>query len=281
MALVRYSVFYNGPFAVYTSRTGLTDIRTNLAELGGGFNVGDCVDLTEAEAQSWSQQYAGQGTTLHEGRYRVVQLCAQATTGNTGFGKVVGVAPGTTVQGINILTAGSGQTAGTYTITATGGTFTTAAVAQVVVGAAGTVISATILNGGSYTTNAVPTFTLVTGGTVGTVQAQLISSSNFVTTFDSSAINVLLVRGVFLGTVTAAQITAGAWILIQEEGIASVLVTTATSAASGAAAWAATASAVTTAVQTAAYSGTLGYAIDVPTASALCRVQLNLPIREG
>lgn len=281
MALVRYSVFYNGPFAVYTSRTGLTDIRTGLAELGGGFNVGDYVDLTEAEAQSWSQQYAGQGTTLHEGRYRVVQLCAQATTGNTGFGKVVGVAPGTTVQAVTILTAGSGQTAGTYTVQGSGGTATTQATLQYVIGSAGTLISATILNGGSYTTTTIPTFTLAAGGTPGTVQAQFISSSNFVTTFDSSAINVLLARGIFLQTITAAQITAGAYVLIQEDGIAPVLVTTATSAASGATAWAQTASAVTTAVQTANYSGTLGYAIDVPTASAVCRVQLDLPKRQG
>ena len=281
MALVRYSVFYNGPFAVYTSRTGLTDLRTGYAELGGGFNVGDYMDLTESEAQSWSQQYAGQGTTLHEGRYRIVQLCAAATTGNTGFGKVVGTAPGSSVQGVSILTAGTGQTAGTYTVAASGGTSTTTATLQYVIGSAGTLISATILNGGAYTTATLPTFTLAAGGTPGTVQAQMVQSSNYVTTFDSSAINVLMARGVFLATVTAAQITAGAFVLIQESGIAPVYVTTATQTATGSILWSATASAVTANVGTASYTGTLGWAIDTVTASGYCRCQLNLPIRQG
>jgi len=285
MALVRYSVFYNGPFAVYTSRTGLTDLRTGLAEFGGGFNVGDFMDLTEAEAQSWSQQYAAQGAALHEGRYRIVQLCAQATTANIFQGSVVGIAPGRTVQAATILTAGSGQTAGTYTVLGSGGTATTQATLQYVIGSGGTVISATILNGGNYTTPTIPTFTLAAGGTPGTVQAQFMASSNFVTSFDATAINVSVARGTFLASVTAAQITAGAFVLIQEEGIGQVWITTATSAASGATVWAQSASGTTTvatsAVPTAAYAGTLGSAIDLPVVQSLCRVQLFLPIRQG
>ena len=45
-------------------------------------------------------------------------------------------------------------------------------------------ISTTILNGGNYTTPTIPTFTLAAGGTPGTVQAQFLASSNFVTWFD-------------------------------------------------------------------------------------------------
>jgi hypothetical protein len=278
MALIRYNVLYNGPYAVYTSRTGLTDIRTGLAELGGGFNTGDFMDLTESEANTLSQQYVGQGPVLHEGRYRIVKVSSSATAANIYQGAVVGIAPGSTVAAATILTPGSGQTAGTYTAQASAG----GAVLQYVIGSAGTLISTTILNGGSYTTTTVPTFTIASGaGTAGTVQAQLVASSNYVTSFDSTAINVLSARGLFLFSITAAQITAGAWVLIQEEGIGQVQVTTATSAASGAILWSATASAVTSNVGTASYTGTLGWAIDVPTAGALCRVQLNLPIRQG
>ena len=285
MALVRYSVLYNGPYAVYPSRTGLVDLRTNLAELGGGFNVGDFMDLTEAEAQSWSQQYAAQGAALHEGRYRIVQLCAQATAANIFQGSVVGIAPGRTVQAATILTAGSGQTAGTYTVQGSGGTATTQATLQYVIGSAGTVISATILNGGNYTTPTIPTFTLAAGGTPGTVQAQFMASSNFVTSFDSTAINNLAARGLFLAPVTAAQITAGAFVLIQEEGIGQVWVTTSAAGASGQTLWASPASGTTTvstaAVVTASYAGTLGNAIDLPVVQSLCRVQLTLPVRQG
>ena len=76
------------------------------------------------------------------------------------------------VTGINLLTAGSGQTAGTYQVTAnTGG-----AVMQYVVAAGGTVTAQpTILSaGGPYTDAAIPTFTLpANGGTAATVQANI------------------------------------------------------------------------------------------------------------
>ena len=102
MALVRYSVFYNGPFAVYTSRTGLTDIRTGLAELGGGFNVGDFMDLTEAEAQSWSQQYTAQGAALSTKGVTVSSNFAHRLRVRTSFqGSVVGIAPADSTGGDN------------------------------------------------------------------------------------------------------------------------------------------------------------------------------------
>ena len=74
------------------------------------------------------------------------------------------------VNSVNILTAGSGQTPGTYTVTASAG----GAVMQYVVASGGTVTAQpTILTpGGPYTDAAVPTFTLpANGGTAATVQA--------------------------------------------------------------------------------------------------------------
>ena len=74
------------------------------------------------------------------------------------------------VVSVNILTAGSGQTAGTYQVTAnTGG-----AVMQYVVAGGGTVTAqpSILFKGGPYTDAAVPTFTLpANGGTAATVQA--------------------------------------------------------------------------------------------------------------
>lgn len=75
------------------------------------------------------------------------------------------------VTSVNILTAGSGQTAGTYTATASAG----GAVIQYVVAGGGTITAQpTVLNpGGPYTDAAVPTFTIAAGGTPGTVQANI------------------------------------------------------------------------------------------------------------
>lgn len=75
------------------------------------------------------------------------------------------------VTALNILTAGSGQTAGTYTVTAnTGG-----AVASITVASGGTVTAQPIIltSGGPYTDAAVPTFTLAAGGTPATFQASI------------------------------------------------------------------------------------------------------------
>lgn len=75
------------------------------------------------------------------------------------------------VTALNILTAGSGQTAGTYTVTAnTGG-----AVASITVAGGGTVTAQPIIltPGGPYTDAAVPTFTLAAGGTPATFQASI------------------------------------------------------------------------------------------------------------
>lgn len=75
------------------------------------------------------------------------------------------------VNSLNILTAGSGQTPGTYLVTAnTGG-----AVASIVVAGGGTVTAqpTIVTPGGPYTDAAVPTFTLAAGGTPATFQASI------------------------------------------------------------------------------------------------------------
>jgi hypothetical protein len=85
-----------------------------------------------------------------------------------------------------------------------------------------------------------------------------------------------------LTTVTAAQVTANAWIVIQEEGIAPVLVTTATNTAAGAQLAATTGAVVTaTTASTALPVGFMGYTMDVATSGQLLRAELQLPIRQG
>lgn len=73
------------------------------------------------------------------------------------------------VVSVNLLTAGSGQTAGTYTATASAG----GAVIQYVVAAGGTITAqpTVLVSGGPYTDAAIPTFTIAAGGTPATVQA--------------------------------------------------------------------------------------------------------------
>lgn len=72
------------------------------------------------------------------------------------------------VVGVQILTAGSGQTNGTYTATAsTGG----ATISYVIAGNALT--SVTITGGGVYATDTAPTFTIAAAGTPGTVSVTL------------------------------------------------------------------------------------------------------------
>ena len=73
------------------------------------------------------------------------------------------------VVSVNLLTAGSGQTPGTYTATASSG----GAVIQYVVAGGGTITAqpTVVTPGGPYTDAAIPTFTIAAGGTPGTVQA--------------------------------------------------------------------------------------------------------------
>lgn len=72
------------------------------------------------------------------------------------------------VVAVNILTAGSGQTNGTYTATASSGGAT---ISYVISG--GALTSVTITSGGNNGQTTTPTFTIAAGGTAGTVQAVL------------------------------------------------------------------------------------------------------------
>jgi hypothetical protein len=276
MPQVPFTSFYLGPLAVYPSNTGLLDPITGAPQKGGNFNQGDYCDLSASDARVWNQQYS---TSLYPGRYRIVGLSPNATAANVLLGMPAALALGTSVDSVVIKTAGSGQTAGTYTVAASSG----AAVIQVVVGSAGTVISATVLNGGVYATGTVPTFTLVTGGTVGTVLAHMSVNENLVTSWDSSAVSLTNdPRGLFLAPVTSTQITAGAWIIVQELGVATALVATATTTAAGSTAYvSATAGVITTNVGTAYYQATLGKTIDIAAAATLTRLELSLPVRQG
>lgn len=102
----------------------------------------------------------------------------------------------TGVSDIAIATAGSGQTNGTYVIAATGGGGS-GATAQIVV-AGGAVTQAAVLNPGNGYTS-VPTFTVVAGGTPGTLTATIgqVSGSEVVAGSNLSAetVRILAIGG--------------------------------------------------------------------------------------
>jgi hypothetical protein len=272
MSKAIFSVAYNGLLAVYTSSTGLSDARTGMTEVGGGMNVGDYFDLDDLAAK---QHNPG----VFTGRYRFVRLSTSAVAANVFRGAPCGIALPTSLAQVAITGAGTGQAPGTYTISSSASGGTVAATAQVVIGAAGTVTAATLLNPGAGFTST-PTFTVAAGGTPGTIVAQMNVSENFVSSFDASSLSVTQARGLFLAPVTAAQIAVGAYVFIQELGIASVLVSTATATAIGSVAAAGTGGTVTTNAP-AFYPATLGQTIDVAAAGLLARVELSLPVRQG
>ncbi len=201
------------------SATGLLDTVTNQQYNTGGLNVGDYFDLTEKEANSLSNTTTG---LCHSGRYRYVQLDSGATVANVKTGTVGYLRAGTFVQSVVITNAGTGATAGTYTIAATAGSGGGAGASiQVVVGSGGTITSAVVVNGGAGYVSA-PTFSLTaTGTTGGAVQAQLNSTPNVVTSFDQIA------AGTSPGTVRPVVFlnspTPGNYTFIQELGLATLL----------------------------------------------------------
>lgn len=193
-----------------TSSTYLTDLRTGQAFPSGGLNVGDYFDLTEQEANQLSYTTTG---LLHWGRYRYLQVSSGATAANVKAGTIGYAAPGSFVQSVQVLTQGTGQTTGTYTVAAAGGGGTGATI-QVVVSSA-TAITATVLTPGTGYTST-PTFTLVTGGTPGTVVAQMNTSGNIVTSAD-------IVANAIRPVIFLNSITPGSYGFVQEEGLATVL----------------------------------------------------------
>jgi hypothetical protein len=149
--------------------------------------------------------------------------------------------------------------------------------------------SVTVTNPGSGYTS-IPTFTIAAGGTPGTVQAQMAAAMNTVTSINN-AIAAAIHPVVFLAPVTAAQVTAGSYVFVQELGIALVL--GASSLTNGSPAAGDTIIIPTsptgpvqdptqsTSLTYALWSSIIGEAIDVPVASQLFKVQLDLPVLQG
>jgi hypothetical protein len=161
---------------------------------------------------------------LYSGRYRYVQVDSGATAAYVKTGTVGYIRSGSSVKSVVVLTMGSGQTVGTYQVAANVGSGGgSGAVIQVIVTSA-TAITVSVVNGGfGYVSP--PTFTLATGGTVGTVVAQLGISQNIVTSADI-ALNPAGTNagiGPVHPVVFLNSIAPGSYGFIQESGVATVL----------------------------------------------------------
>jgi hypothetical protein len=281
MAQVPYTSFYNGPFAVYTSPTGMASQVTSSPYLGGSLHEGDYCDLQAHEAAAWNIQF---GAKLNAGRYRLVRVSPASTNTTIKYGFPVGWGNPTTLGLVVLSAGGSGATTdGTYSISSStsGGTAATA-LATV----SGGIITAVQLTfpGAGFTS--VPTFSLseIAGISGASVLAQMAYNSNLVGSFDvTGSVDISTVRAIaLLPSITAAQITAGAWIVVQENGIAPVYVTTATATVKGSIAASATAGAVTTsAIATPVALGYIGQTLDTAAAATVVRVVLGLPPIQG
>lgn len=279
MPRVPFTAWLGGPAAIYPTSTGQQDPITQLPYLGTDFQNGYFADLSYADAQVWNRSYVPP-SPYGPGRYRIVKIASDAVVADILPNQPVGWALGSAVGSV-AFTAGTGYTNGTYSISSSASGSQVAAVAQVVV-SGGAIISASLVSGGSgFVTSSVPTFALTAlgGGSGGALTAQLVASGGVVTSLSSVAVSVTsLVRGIALCNPgpTQAQVTAGAWIIIQELGIAPVLITTATSTTSGAQANAV--SGGTVATVTAAYSALkIGWALTAPVAGQVSPVLLDLP----
>lgn len=230
MPKVPFTAFFQGPLSVYPIQTGESDPVTGSAYLGTDFLEGNYADVSNEDAAQWNNQY---GTQLKGGRYRICRVAQNANTAGfpsvAGNGTPVGWAAGTTVGSVVIAAAGTGYTAGTYNCASTYNIGSQMpCLIQVTVGASGTIVAAAVVQpGGPFL--ATPTFSLseITGGSGGSILAQLSQSSSYISSFDSTSIaTTSLVRGICYTPITAAQITAGAWVVVQESGVAQVYVTT-------------------------------------------------------
>lgn len=265
--------------ANFTSPTGLTDMASGQQVAAGGLNLGCYFDVTNQEAGLAS--YAANGI-LYAGRYRMVQVDSGATAANVKTGTVGYLRQGGSsgaVKTVVITNAGTGATAGTYTVAATAGTGGgSGAVIQVVVGSGGTITAVSVLNGG-YGYSSVPTFSLTaTSTSAGAVAGQLDTTPNCVTSADqvgSGVVTAIPVRPV----VFLNAITPGNYGFIQELGTATVLGNaTQSSALVGSYVNAVTSNSgtvTTTAASGSPIGSTIGLAIDIPQVSNLFKVQLG------
>jgi hypothetical protein len=267
----RFITSYNGLTGVYyPSESGLVDIRSGQPYVGGGLYLGATTELTTAEAMSLTPP--GGAFPVYGGRYRFVQIDPGATAANLGFGKIAGWAQGTQVQQVAILTAGSGQTAGSYTATASAG----GAVIQYTINGSGALASVSVLSGGSYLSSAsIPTFTIAAGGTPGTVVALMSTNPDVITSFDVAVGYGTLAstptRGVLLGgPPTSTDLANPAYCWILEAGKANVAGSTSIGTTPIAGAWVnPTATGLVTGATANAYGvSTVGYALDIPQQSA-------------
>jgi hypothetical protein len=290
MPKVPFTAFFQGPLAVYPIQTGQQDPITGGAYLGTDFLEGNYADVSNEDAANWNSQY---GTQLMGGRYRICRVATYANSGGfpatAGAGGVVGWADGTSVQSVVIANAGSGATTdGTYPCAST---YTpgsqSPAMAQVVI-SGGKMISASVIQGGGPfgRSSLTPTFGLTEIAGLGggaSLLAQLKQSSSYITSFDSTAISdISLVKGICYTPLTAAQITAGSWVVVQESGIAQAQVGTTTQSAVGDQAVAtATATGGVVTTQTPAYSALeVGFVLAVPAVGATVPVKLTIPVVE-
>jgi hypothetical protein len=76
-------------------------------------------------------------------------------------------------------------------------------------------------------------------------------------------------------------VTAGAWVVIQELGVAPVLVTSGAQAAGSAVAATTGATVTASAVATSVPIGFFGFTLDATVVNTISRVDLQLPTRQG
>ncbi|HEX5426677.1 MAG TPA: hypothetical protein VFW94_24405 [Candidatus Acidoferrales bacterium] len=263
----------------FSSPTALTDAYTGQPYTGGALNVGDYTDI-EGDDLAKSVSNLANGI-LYSGRYRFVQVDSSATAANVKTGTIGYLRNGYRVDSVRILTAGTGQTNGTYTISGTGGGGSGASVTIVISG--GAITSAVVASSGSGYVTA-PTFTVAQGGTPGTLGAQLNSTMNVVTSADQA------VAGFGPGTAKAVvflnAVTPGNYGFVQELGIATVLGTGTIGAGNSPGGYANLASTNDGTVSTTAATGspigtTVGRAIDTPIASNLFKIVITQPTVQG
>lgn len=119
-------------------------------------------------------------------------------------------------------------------------------------------------------------------GTIGLMVAGKQPQLNVVTSYDKGIVGAHVV--IFLATVTAAQVTAGAFVFVQELGIASVLAGATVQKAAPATGDLvdSTTLGVLNDLTAQAYAATsIGLALSPPSPNTLCLVQLDLPALQG
>ena len=266
--------------ANFTNPSGMSDPVSSQPYNAGGLNLGDYFDVTNDEAAGASYLTNG---LLFEGRYRLVQVDSGATASNVKTGTIGYVRAGSTVKGVAITNAGTGQTAGSYVVQATAGSGGgSGASINVAVSGAG-LITAVSVNTPGYGYVSVPSFNLaaVIGGSGGAVAPQLGLSPNVVTSYDVATGANAAQAGVgpVRPVVFLNSITPGNYGFVQELGTASVLGASAiTAGAVGDLVRSTTGGTVNDNNYTTSTNLTVGQSVDLPIASNLFKVILLGPV---